>query len=470
MELIDLGKIKIDTRNPRKHIDPSDLAELQADIESNGLISPIGVRKRNATEYTLIYGQRRLMACKNLGMESIPAIVHNVDAKQALVMMISENLSRSNILPGEESRAVLELRKSSNLSTKDIAKSFGKSVQWVASRLRIGAFSDHLIAWLNEGRLSIADCLQLAKIEEPARTQIAERNGSIAYEANRELCLLSTAEFPVDFVHNCNSCSTCVTRSDRQPDLFGEVEDNARCMNSECFSNMGDAWYDKLTEGAESMGYSKLPNWQRFEIETDETEIAKIKALGINPKYTIRSGKIELHYIKMDEPEQPEEDVQAVEAVEDALAPWEHHGSNAYKCVDKVLEVEDEEPETPKISPHMLRAEIRNVFVEKIGEYCEKNYSKTLDNEKIVGLIAKFIVDNVTCTLDYVQLGEGNFADYAKKSEDNKREIWIKCVQSVASILFFDDDARADVLALADIDIEQVKREAEARLIGSENE
>ena len=60
---------------PRIEFSDEELAELSQSISENGLIQPIIVRKSDIIGYELIAGERRLRACKRLGMTEIPAVV-----------------------------------------------------------------------------------------------------------------------------------------------------------------------------------------------------------------------------------------------------------------------------------------------------------------------------------------------------------------------------------------------------------
>ena len=77
------------------------LDDLERSIERHGVLHPIGVTQNNA----LIFGFRRLMACKNLGMEEIPATVINIDPSDpamALRLEQAENNIRRDFTPVEK--------------------------------------------------------------------------------------------------------------------------------------------------------------------------------------------------------------------------------------------------------------------------------------------------------------------------------------------------------------------------------
>lgn len=88
-----MTKVAIDSIVVKDRIrkDYGDIEQLAEDIKSNGLIQPIVVSK----DFALLCGERRLRACKSLGMKEIDVVMKDAsDAHQALVLEISENESR----------------------------------------------------------------------------------------------------------------------------------------------------------------------------------------------------------------------------------------------------------------------------------------------------------------------------------------------------------------------------------------
>lgn len=69
-------------------IDETSLNELAASIENYGLMQPITVRQVIPFEYELVAGQRRLEACKLLGMDYIQAIVMRVDETDSAILAL----------------------------------------------------------------------------------------------------------------------------------------------------------------------------------------------------------------------------------------------------------------------------------------------------------------------------------------------------------------------------------------------
>ena len=80
-------------------------ARLQADIAANGQLTPVALRVSSAhvDRYEVIFGHRRVRACRVLGKE-VRAIILQADDRQLLLMMLVENAIREDISPLEKAR------------------------------------------------------------------------------------------------------------------------------------------------------------------------------------------------------------------------------------------------------------------------------------------------------------------------------------------------------------------------------
>ena len=92
-----IALIKDNRFQPRQHYNELKLEELKASIKEKGVLQPILVRPAE-NEYEVVAGQRRLWACRALGLEEIPAIVKNVTDRESLVLALVENIQRQRML------------------------------------------------------------------------------------------------------------------------------------------------------------------------------------------------------------------------------------------------------------------------------------------------------------------------------------------------------------------------------------
>lgn len=105
---VPIAEIRYNRKQPRKYLDEGGLADLTASIRDKGVLEPIIVRKA-ADGYELVAGERRTRAAQMAGLTEIPAIVTDIDDREALEVSIMENLQREDLNAVEETDAVLTL-------------------------------------------------------------------------------------------------------------------------------------------------------------------------------------------------------------------------------------------------------------------------------------------------------------------------------------------------------------------------
>jgi ParB family chromosome partitioning protein len=94
-----ISQIAPNPRQPRSIYDHVELASLASSIRDHGLIQPLVVSRHETIEnqYTLIAGERRLIAAKEAGLSTVPALIREVTDQQRLVLALIENLQLSLI-------------------------------------------------------------------------------------------------------------------------------------------------------------------------------------------------------------------------------------------------------------------------------------------------------------------------------------------------------------------------------------
>lgn len=151
---IPIGNIKVNPHQPRKEMDPYALQDLAISIMEYGLMQPITVRQVSPFDYELIAGERRLTACKNLGMSYIPAVVMAASATDSAVLALVENIQRENLSYLEEAEAFHQLLENHGLTQEELADKLGKSQSAVANKIRILKLSPEVRELLSEHHLT----------------------------------------------------------------------------------------------------------------------------------------------------------------------------------------------------------------------------------------------------------------------------------------------------------------------------
>lgn len=139
-------------RQPRKSdFNQKDLDELASSIKEHGIIQPLIVSPGEGGTYILIAGERRLRAAKQVGLHTVPAIVHQASDRELLELALIENIQRADLNPLEEADAYRQLTQDFSLSHEEVARRVGKSRPAVSNTLRLLELSDTVKKALIEG-------------------------------------------------------------------------------------------------------------------------------------------------------------------------------------------------------------------------------------------------------------------------------------------------------------------------------
>lgn len=129
-------------RQPRDQFDEKDLVELAASIREHGIIQPLIVSPGKDDKYTLIAGERRLQAARQIGLTQVPAILRQATDREMLELALIENIQRSDLNPLEEADAFRQLTDDFDLSHDEIALRVGKSRPAVSNTIRLLQLSE----------------------------------------------------------------------------------------------------------------------------------------------------------------------------------------------------------------------------------------------------------------------------------------------------------------------------------------
>lgn len=133
---IKIIEIRPNPYQPRKNFDDSKIKELAQSIQEHGVFTPILVRK-GITGYELIAGERRLRACKEVNLETIPAIVLELNDEEMMEISVLENIQREDLNAIEEASAYNTLLVNLKYTQEQLAKRLGKSRTHITNMLRI---------------------------------------------------------------------------------------------------------------------------------------------------------------------------------------------------------------------------------------------------------------------------------------------------------------------------------------------
>ena len=133
---ISLNEIKPNPNQPRKKFDCDKIKELSESISQYGIIQPL-VLKKDYNSYTIIAGERRWRAAKELGLKEVPAIIKELTDKEELEISLIENIQRENLNSIEEAKAYERLIKEFSLTQEQLSQRLGKSRTAITNTLRL---------------------------------------------------------------------------------------------------------------------------------------------------------------------------------------------------------------------------------------------------------------------------------------------------------------------------------------------
>ena len=102
---IEISRIHSFANHPFKVLDDDKMDDLVESIKQNGVLTPVLVRPDKNNSYEMISGHRRMHAAIKAGLETIPAIVRDMNDDDAVVVMVDANIQREELLPSEKAFA-----------------------------------------------------------------------------------------------------------------------------------------------------------------------------------------------------------------------------------------------------------------------------------------------------------------------------------------------------------------------------
>ena len=133
---IPIDQIDANPFQPRTQFNDERLEELCQSIRTNGVITPITVRKTGG-RYQLISGERRLRASKLAGLTEIPAYIRMANDNQSLEMALIENIQREDLNAIDVALSYQALMDAYKYNQDELGKRVGKGRSTVTNYLRL---------------------------------------------------------------------------------------------------------------------------------------------------------------------------------------------------------------------------------------------------------------------------------------------------------------------------------------------
>ena len=160
-----VDEVKPNPYQPRKKFDDEKIQELSESIKQHGVFTPIIVKKA-VRGYELVTGERRLRASKLAGLETIPAILMELDDQQMMEIALLENIQREDLNAIEEAQGYEKLIKKLGYTQEELAKRIGKSREHVANMLRLLKLPKKVQNYVVDGELSMGHVRALLGLKD----------------------------------------------------------------------------------------------------------------------------------------------------------------------------------------------------------------------------------------------------------------------------------------------------------------
>jgi len=148
-----------------------DLAE---SIAEKGLLEPIVIRPLE-DKFEIVAGNRRLAACKSLGMRKVPCHILNFNDQEAYEAALIENLQHKTLNPVEEARAFQTYVKDYGYgSVSELARRIGKSEQYVSQRLRLLSLPESVLNKITNHLVNPSQASELLGLDETDQCMMSD--------------------------------------------------------------------------------------------------------------------------------------------------------------------------------------------------------------------------------------------------------------------------------------------------------
>lgn len=169
--------------------------ELEALIQSvreKGIVQPIVVRSRSTGGYEIIAGHTRCYAAKKIGLQEVPAIIHECSDDEAIELMAETNKQRESWLPseriktyslwwrtvqkrqGQRTDLLLEVDEKDMWSRESAGQYWGITGRAFQMYLKMDSLVPELLSKVDGARIALAAAYELAFLNEAEQRSVAE--------------------------------------------------------------------------------------------------------------------------------------------------------------------------------------------------------------------------------------------------------------------------------------------------------
>ena len=188
---LDISKLHPFEGHPFKVTDNEEMDQLVWSVLTQGLLTPLVVRPLPNGEYEVVSGHRRLHACKKAGIETVPALITDMDRDAAAIALVDSNLHREKILPSEKAFAYkmkMDAMKRQGQRTdltsgqvgpklrtdEIVAEEANDSARQIKRYIRLTNLTPGILDMVDEGRIALTPAVELSYLTEWEQRDLLE--------------------------------------------------------------------------------------------------------------------------------------------------------------------------------------------------------------------------------------------------------------------------------------------------------
>lgn len=171
---IPVGAIDRNPFQPRKEFAEEAIAELSESIRIHGLLQPLLVRPAGG-RFQLIAGERRWLAAKKAGFETVPCRVLPLEDRQVYEVAIEENLKRKDLGVMEKAEAFKDYLDRFACSIEELAGRLSMNRATLSNYMRLLELPQEVKKAVNAEKISNGHARALLSLQESDQIALCKR-------------------------------------------------------------------------------------------------------------------------------------------------------------------------------------------------------------------------------------------------------------------------------------------------------
>ncbi len=164
-----------DPDQPRRIFDEVALEGLARSITEVGLLQPLLVRAKG-NRFCLIAGERRLIASRMAGLDSVAVVVVDPDPALHSVLALVENIHRKDLSSLEQAKAIGGIIEKTGWTQSETGRRIGLSQPSIANKMRLLDLDERVQEMVLDGTLGERHARALIPLSPQIQREIAERS------------------------------------------------------------------------------------------------------------------------------------------------------------------------------------------------------------------------------------------------------------------------------------------------------